>query len=131
MLLVLLLFGSGASSIGRAGCGYGVSSIYSRLLESTLHDMTFVEYSIAAPEDRSTPRNFEHKPPCAGPRCSGPYASPQAPAPALSLRNEPGLPADTTVPRTCPEASARWEDPFVPHPRLHTSPLERPPKRCS
>jgi hypothetical protein len=131
VLLVLLLFGSAASSIARAGCGYGVSSKDSRWLESTLHDMTFVEYSVVAPEDRSTPRNSEHKPPCAGPGCSRPYGSPQAPAPALSVRDEPGLLADITVQTTCPETSTRWEDPLVPRPRLHTSPLERPPKRCS
>jgi hypothetical protein len=131
MLLVLLLFGSAASSIARAGCGYGVSSKFSRLLESTLHDLTIVEYSVAAPEDRSTPRNSEHKPPCAGPRCSRPDGPPQASAPAVSLGNEPGLPAGITVLTTCPEAVARWEDPVASHPRLHTSPLERPPKRSS
>jgi hypothetical protein len=130
VVLVLLLFGSAASPIACAGCGYGVSSKYSRLHKSTLHDMTFVEDSVAAPEDRSRPRNSEHKPPCAGPGCSRPYGSPQAPAPALSRWNEPALSADITVPTTCPETVARWEDPLVPRPRLQTSPPERPPRRC-
>jgi hypothetical protein len=128
VLLALLLVGGGGSSIARADCGYGVSSKHSRFFESALRDMTFEEYTGTAADDRSTSRKSEHKPSCAGARCSRPYESSKALVRVLTLRNETRLPASAAIPTTWPEAGAQCDGPFVPRPRRHASRLERPPK---
>lgn len=126
-LLVLLATGFLAPSPARASCGHGVTSRADRRLDHSASSLASLSEVIAHPT-RSSPTVPLPARPCSGPSCSRRQGLPPSPTTVLNLGNESGCLTGLVSPSRGCDPAGELRDGLRPHPRLSTSPFERPPR---